>query len=139
MSLVFWYNFVDSGIVLCIIFTNSWRWWLVVRWYFYNIHEIFIKKFYKLFASLLCFHLFSILLQSFVMQFLFVKKSFVVLEKVLFNIAPPCVASLNNFLLAFQVNEIHLLLPFLVNYNIFLRRLFYITGFSLGLVHNCVS
>ena len=60
-------------------------------------------------------------------------------EKVLFNIAPPCVASLNNFLLAFQVNEIHLLLPFLVNYNIFLRRLFYITDFSLGLVHNCFS
>ena len=57
---------------------------------------------------------FSIVMQSFVMQSLFVKKGLLPSKKeVLFNITPLLVVSSKNVLLPFQINELHLFWAFL--------------------------
>ena len=60
---------------------------------------VLLKNFTSTFSSLTMSPSFSILMQSFVMQPLFVKKGFTVFQKVI----PLLVASLKNFLLAFLV------------------------------------
>ena len=65
------------------------------------------------FSSLAMSPSFPILIQSFSMQLLFVKKGFTVFEKVLLDITPLLVASLKNFLLDFLVTELHELHLFL--------------------------
>ena len=81
MRTVFWYNFVHNCIVLRAIFTISQGWWLVFRGYLYNIYVVLIKKFHKHLLVSYNISIFSIIMQSFVMQHLFVKKRFYCLPK----------------------------------------------------------
>ena len=113
MSTVFWYNFVDSGILLHTIFTISQRWWLFSRWYLYNIYVVVIKKLHNdLFISYnisIFFNTNAVICHA----ALICQERFYCLPKGSIGHHPTfTIASLKNFLLAFLVNELHLLLAF---------------------------